>query len=155
MTYHGKKWSRKGLHCAALFIALGTKNADVGKIAVIVGIVQPVADDELVRNLKAADVGLEALVVAGRLVEEGDSRDGRGLSRRKQFLEIVHGKTRVDDVFDDHDVAAGDVVIQVLDQPHDARGLRACTVAPSRSDQTLMQNDGMDSLSALVCFLGI
>lgn len=52
-----------------------------------------------------------------------------GLSRRKQFLEIVHGKTRVDDVFDDHDVTSGDVVIQVLDQPHDARGLRACTVA--------------------------
>ena len=52
MTYHGKKWSRKGLHCAALFIALGTKNADVGKIAVIVGIVQPVADDELVRISK-------------------------------------------------------------------------------------------------------
>ena len=106
-----KKWSRKGLHCAALFIALGTKNADVGKIAVIVGIVQPVADDELVWNLKAADVGLEALVVAGRLVEEGDSRDGRGLSRRKQFLEIVHGKAGVDDILDDDHVAARDVVV--------------------------------------------
>ena len=78
MTYHGKKWSRKGLHCAALFIALGTKNADVGKIAVIVGIVQPVADDELVRNLIAGVLHVNVHLSAGRLAQQSEDFHGSG-----------------------------------------------------------------------------
>ena len=67
--------------------------------------------------------------MAGGLIEEGDGRDGRRLSRGKQLLEIVHGKAGVDDILDDDHVAARDVVIQVLDQTHNARGLRARAVA--------------------------
>lgn len=38
-------------------------------------------------------------------------------------------EARIDDVLDDDDMAAGDVVVQILDEADDAGGLRGCAVA--------------------------
>ena len=43
---------------ADLLIALRPQHADIRQVAVIVGIVESVADDELVRDREAAEIGL-------------------------------------------------------------------------------------------------
>ena len=113
----------------SLCVAFRTKDADIGKIPVIIGIVQTVADDKLIADLKAAEVGLVLAGMRAGLVEEGDGRDRRGLPCGEQLLEILHGQTGVDDVLDDHDVTAGDVVVKVLDEAHDAGRFGVLTVA--------------------------
>ena len=42
---------------SSICIAFRTQNADVGEIPVIIGIIQTVADDKLIADLKAAEVG--------------------------------------------------------------------------------------------------
>ena len=112
-----------------LFIALRLQNADVGEIAVVICVIEAVADDEFVRDLEAAHVGLVALRVPRRLVEEGDGRDGRGIARAEELAQVLHGEARVDDVLNDDNMAARDVVVQILDEADDAGGLRGCAVA--------------------------
>ena len=112
-----------------LFIALRLQNANVGEIAVVICVIEAVADDEFVGDLEAAHVGLVALRVPRRLVEEGDGRDGRGIARAEELAQVLHREAGVDDVFDDDDVAAGDVVVEVLDETDDAGGLGRRAVA--------------------------
>ena len=90
-----------------LLIALRLQDADVRQVAVVVGVVEAVADDKFVGDLEAAHVGLVALRVPCRLVEEGDGRDGRGIARAEELAQVLHREAGVDDVFDDDDVAAG------------------------------------------------
>ena len=68
-----------------LLIALRLQDADVRQVTVVVGVVEAVADDEFVGDLEAAHVGLVALRVPRRLVEEGDGRDGRGIRAPKSW----------------------------------------------------------------------
>lgn len=67
-----------------LFIALRLQNADVGEIAVVICVIEAVADDEFVRDLEAAHIGLVALGMARRLVQERDRRNGCGVPVRRR-----------------------------------------------------------------------
>lgn len=89
-----------------LFIALRLQNADVGEIAVVICVIEAVADDELVRDLEAAHIGLVALGMARRLVQERDRRNGCGVPCAEELTQVLHGEARIDDVLDDDDMAA-------------------------------------------------
>lgn len=112
-----------------LFIALRLQNADVGEIAVVICVIEAVADDEFVRDLEAAHIGLVALGMARRLVQERDRRNGCGVPCAEELTQVLHGEARIDDVLDDDDMAARNVVVQILDEADDASGLRGCAVA--------------------------
>ena len=114
---------------ADLLIALRPQHADIRQVAVVVGIVESVADNELVRDREAAKIGLQALTVAILLVEEGDRGDAGGVARGEELAQIFHRQAGVDDVLDDDDMAAGDVVVEILDQAHDTGGLVVQAIA--------------------------
>ena len=52
----------------------------------------------------------------------------------QHVLQIVQRETRIDDVFDDNDVAALQRSVEVLEQPHLARALRGGAVARDRDE---------------------
>ena len=72
-----------------LFIALRLQNADVGEIAVVICVIEAVADDELVRDLEAAHIGLVALGMARRLVQERDRRNGCGVPCAEELAQVA------------------------------------------------------------------
>ena len=54
------------------------------------------------------------------LVEQGARRERRGLPPLELAEQVGEREPGVDDVLDEHDVAAGDVDVEVLDEPHPA-----------------------------------
>src|SRR5918998_3378546 len=99
------------------------ENADVGEVSVGAGEVQAVADDELVGDLEAKVLDVEVHLAPGGLCEEGTDLQGSGFPRPERAHEVGEGQAGVYDVFDDENVAAGNVLFQVLEDADDtARG---------------------------------
>ena len=83
--------------------------------------IEAVADEELVRHGKAHVAHREILDEAAvGPVEQGDGGERRGRAEREGLAEVVERQAGVDDVLHDHDVAAGDLGVEVLEEP-DAR----------------------------------
>ena len=74
---------------ALLAVDLGLEHADVRHIAVLLGVIQPVAHDELVGDLKAREIGRDGLDAAGGLIEQGDDRHALGALGEEIVLEEV------------------------------------------------------------------
>ena len=99
--------------------------ADVGHIAVLLRVVETVADDELIGHLEACKVGDDGLCAAGRLVEQRhDGHAGSALGH-EVILEEVERIAGVENVLDDNNVAARNVLLEVVrDLHHAGRGRR-------------------------------
>src|SRR5262249_10332046 len=83
--------------------------------------VEAVADEELVGDGEADVPNGEILdQPAVRTVEQRDGGERRGRTECERLAQVVERQARVDDVLDDHDVPAGDLRVEVLEQP-DAR----------------------------------
>jgi hypothetical protein len=98
------------------------EKADVPDIAVDLGVVHAVADDELVRNFEAYVVGLDGDEAALGLVEAAGDLERRGLVLEHQASQVGEGEAGVEDVFDEDDVTAFDGVVDVLDELDGSRG---------------------------------
>jgi hypothetical protein len=80
--------------------------------------VEPVADEELVRDGEADVAHRDVLdEPAVRPVEQRHGGERRWGAERERLAEVVERQTGVDDVLDDDDVAAGDLRVEVLEQP--------------------------------------
>jgi hypothetical protein len=83
--------------------------------------IEAVTHEELVRHGEPDVVHREILHEAAvRPVEQRDGGERRGRAERKRLAEVVERQTGVDDVLDDDDVTAGDLGVEILEQP-DAR----------------------------------
>ena len=114
-----------------LCVNLRFENANVGQIAVQFGVIEAVADHEFVGDVEAQVVDAERHrgVAPGRFVEEGaDAHAGR-LALAELGVQVGQGQAAVDDVFDDDDVLAGDVHIEVFEQSDHTTGMGAAAVA--------------------------
>ena len=96
------------------------EKADVGHVAVDLGEIHAVADDELVGDLEANVIGLDGDEAAFGLVETGRDLERCGLVLQHQAAQIAEGEAGVEDVFDDDDVTTFDGVVDVLDQLYGA-----------------------------------
>src|SRR5215217_2440972 len=100
------------------------QRGDIRQVPVALRVVEPVADGELVGDLEAdvAGVGLD-LAPLGLGQQRADLQRGRlaGLERSHQVLQRQPG---VHDVLHDQDVAALERGVEVLEDPHDAGGVR-------------------------------
>jgi hypothetical protein len=96
----------------------------VWEVAVALGEVEAIADEELVRHGEA-DVAHGEVVdePAVRAVEEGHHRDRRRAAEAERPHEVVERQAGVDDVLDDKHVPAGDTDVEVLQEAH--RGMPA------------------------------
>src|SRR5262245_65416161 len=89
---------------------LGAQSGDEGKVAVAPGVVEAVPDDEQVLHLEHAEVGHEGDDAARRLVQE----HARAHLRRPALVELARerreGPAGVEDVVDEQQVAAADLL---------------------------------------------
>ena len=105
------------------------QNAQVRQIAVMLREVQSVADNEFVGNFKAAVIDFHVDFAARRLVEQRADFDAGGLLVEEIIDEVIHCRARIDDVFDEQDVAAFRVVVEVFEDVDLAGGVRIRVVA--------------------------
>src|SRR5262245_38244425 len=98
-----------------LDLRLGQRG-DVGKVAVALGVVEAVADDETVGNGEADVIERHLPLAPPRLVEERRDAEATRSAREQRFAEERERVAAVHDVLDQHDVAAEDLLIQVLEE---------------------------------------
>src|SRR3954452_10280806 len=99
---------------------VGVQKADIGEVAVPLGEIEPVADDELVRDLEADVSHRDVDLAAAGLRQQGADLERRGLAGLQVAHQVRERQAGVDDVLDDEHVAAGDVDVQILENAHDA-----------------------------------
>ena len=105
-----------------------------GKVAELTGVVEAVADDELVLDLESDIFDLDVdLAAAGLAQQAGGPQDFR-VAGAQDILQVVQREARVDDVFDDNDVAALQRRVEVFEQPHFAGAFRGGAVARDRDE---------------------
>ena len=101
------------------------QHADIGKIAVEVIVVQTIADHELVGNLKAGPVGRDIGQPALRLVEQRADLERGGLTELKHLYHRMQGAAGVQNILQNHHMAAADIVAGVQLHFHPPGGLAA------------------------------
>ena len=100
-----------------------------GRFLCCLGVVEPVADHELVRYLEAGVATLQLRPAPAGLAEQGDHLQTGRVPGAQVVGEVLQGEAGIDDVLHDKDVAALDVDVEVLEDPHHARAVRGATVA--------------------------
>src|ERR1700733_24739 len=76
--------------CGVSVPLLPRHDANVGKIAVALGIVEPVAYDKLVGNLETDVVAFQCEFAPRRLVQKRRNLQRLGLARQQHLLQISH-----------------------------------------------------------------
>src|ERR1700686_2581428 len=100
------------------------ENAHVLEIAIALRIVQPISDDELIRNLKSDVIRLDVFLDAPlRLVEQRRDLQRIRLALLQNAEQVSESEPRIQNVFDHDDVEALDAGIQGFVEAHSARGL--------------------------------
>src|ERR1700684_3356526 len=91
------------------------EGADERQVTVALGIVEAVADNEGVVDIKARVSHLDIHRRGSRLAEHDAYLDGRRIPRAQVPHQPGQGQAGVDDVLDHKHVTAGDVGVQVLE----------------------------------------
>ncbi len=108
------------------------QDVQVGQVPVALLQIEPIADEQLVGHCEAHVPDGEVVdEPAVRAVEEGHCGQRGRVPKRQCLAEVVQRQSRVDDVLDDQDVAAGDLRVQILEKanPGMAAPVGACGVA--------------------------
>ena len=75
-------------------------------MAELAGVVEPVSDDEFVLDLKSDIFNRDVDLPPARLAQQARRSQGLGVPRAQHVLQVAQRQARVDDVFDDNDLAA-------------------------------------------------
>src|ERR1700752_3665911 len=110
------------------------QNANVGQVAVALGVVQAVADDELIGNREAGVVGAHIGNAALRLVQEHDHANQLGLFLFKEPEQVVQREAGVENILDHDHGFPFDTHVEVLDQFHFSRGVGPLPVTRNRQE---------------------
>ncbi|KAJ8571705.1 hypothetical protein ON010_g5127 [Phytophthora cinnamomi] len=97
----------------------------VNEVAEDLVVVEAVADDELVGDVEAHEVGLEAAAPRVALLQQAGHAHGRGRVLAQHGHELGHGLARVDDVLDQQQVLAPELGQVGARDLHVARALGA------------------------------
>ena len=87
-----------------LFVDFLLENPDIGEIPVVIGVIQPVTDDKVVRALEADVIRGQGGVVADLFIQEGDGFDAAGAAGGEELLQVLERQARVDDIVHQDDV---------------------------------------------------
>ena len=87
-------------------IDLGFQNADVRQIAVFFIVIQPVADDELVRHREADVIRLQVNLAAAGFIQQRGDADGARPPALQQLLDIAEREAGVQDILNDQNILA-------------------------------------------------
>src|SRR5688500_9555839 len=105
------------------------QNADVRKVPISLSVVEPVADDEAIRDLEAdvADWDFD-LAPRGFREQSADLERGR-LARPQVAHQVRERQARVDDVLHHEHVPPLERDVEVFEDADDARGVARCAIA--------------------------
>ena len=92
--------------CSFRQIDFGTENADIWQIAVQFLIVQPVTDDEMIRDAKATIDDRKIHQAASWPVQQRADIQTGGLALTQPAQQKMQRETRVYDILDDQDMTA-------------------------------------------------
>lgn len=106
---------------SSLFVRFALQNPDIGKIAVLLGIIEPVSHQKLVACVNAGIIRLFAYFAPTGFIQEGDRRKGRGASLRKISPQKGEGVPRIDNIFHEQDIPPFDLSRRLLGNPRRAR----------------------------------
>ena len=101
----------------------------VRQVPVPLAEIEAVADHEAVRDLEAHVAHGHVDLAPLRLRQKRAHLEARRLARLEIAHQIGERQARVDDVLDDEDVPALDVDVEVLENPHNSRGVGRRAVA--------------------------
>src|SRR5580658_2185906 len=93
-----------------------SEDADVFQIAITFGVVEAVADDEIVGDLKTDVIGFDLLDAARGLIEERGDAQGFGLALFENAQQVGQGDAGVEYVFDHDHVQTFDAAIEIFQQ---------------------------------------
>src|SRR5438309_3201654 len=105
-------------------VDLGAEHAHEAEVAVVLGVVEAVADDELVGDREPDVVDRDVDEAPGGLVEQGADPERLRVLAAQVADQVIERQAGIDDVFHDQDVLAFDRRGEVLQDPDQARGLR-------------------------------
>src|ERR1700674_4923376 len=95
------------------------QNAHVLEVAIALRIVQPISNDEFIRNLKSDVIRLDIFLDAPlRLVEQRRDLQRIRLALLQNTQQGPESETRIQNIFDHDDVQALDAGVEVLVEPH-------------------------------------
>jgi len=89
-------------------------DGDVRQVAVLLRVVEAVADDEAIRDGEADIFHLDVDLPARRLAEKACRAQRLRVATAQDILQVVERQAGVDDVLDDHDVAAVERRVEVF-----------------------------------------
>ena len=122
-------------------------DADIGQVAVHLGVVQTVAHHELIRHLEAREVRLHGLHPAGGLVQQRHDGDAGGPLGEEVVLQKGQGVAGVQDVLHDDEIPAGDVLLDIVGDLHPAGGAGGVAVGADGDElQVALQGAGADQI---------
>jgi hypothetical protein len=93
----------------------GIEDADKGKVAIALLIIQAIADHERIRNVEAGVFDGQLNPPMGALIEEGTNVEVRRMAGHEVVPKVLKSENRVDNVFDNQHVLTGDALRQVLE----------------------------------------
>lgn len=68
---------------------------------------------------------------------------------RKVLAEVIKRQSTIDNVFDDDDIAPGEIDIEVLDDANDTAGLRCCAIRRHRHEVEFHRQRNWQAMSAI------
>src|SRR5690606_5293437 len=95
----------------------------IRKIPVFACVVEPVADDELRPDVETDVLDIDRDPLDPLLEEERGDLERSRLPDLEALHQVVERQARVDDVLSDQHVPPGDLLVEVLQDPHHAGGL--------------------------------
>src|SRR5215212_2388851 len=113
------------------------QRADVRKVPISLREVEAVADDELVGDVEPDVSNIELDLLDAFFAQERSDLERRGLAPREVLQQVLQCEAGVHDVFDDEHIAVLQVVIEVLEDAHDTRGLGGRAVGRHRHEVEL------------------
>src|SRR5712691_9262545 len=100
-------------------------DGDVREVSVPLGIVQPVSNHEFIFDGEADVLDLDVNLSARRLAQKTGGPQVAWRSGANDVLQVGECQPRVDDVFDDDDLASFNGAAEILEHLHLPRRLRA------------------------------
>ena len=105
------------------------EDADVGKVAVALVVIETIANDEFVGDDEAEVVGANVGDAAFDFVEKDGDAEVLGLALFEEAKKIFEGEAGVENIFDDEYGTAFDADVEIFVEFHFAGGIGALAVA--------------------------
>lgn len=102
--------------------------ANIWQIAVTAVIVQAISDDERVGDFKPVVIDRDIYFAARWLAKKRRNPDRTGTPFQEEGLQLAERNACIDDIFDNQDITASDITVQIFTDLDEPRRRRLSTI---------------------------